>query len=116
MQAVWGRHPATVRDVQIALRPKRILAYTTVMTMMSRLFAKGVLTRTLKSNTHFYEPAVTFSEVRDRAVQDLVRDYFANSEEGLRQFLDGDPLSHAVPAVVLPVAHAPEPGLDETLL
>src|SRR5207244_3797412 len=64
MKAVWRRFPATAKDVQDALRPRRPLAYTTVMTMMSRLHLKGFLRRALESRAYRYEPAVPFSDVR----------------------------------------------------
>ena len=47
MKATWDSSPITVRHVQEAIRPKRKLAYTTVMTIMDRLDYKGCLNRTL---------------------------------------------------------------------
>ena len=45
MAIVWQRDgEVTVRQVWEALKPKRSLAYTTEMTVMSRLVPKGVLT------------------------------------------------------------------------
>jgi predicted transcriptional regulator len=45
MREAWGRETVTVRDVLEALNRKRKLplAYTTVMTVMSRLAEKGLL-------------------------------------------------------------------------
>ena len=40
MKVVWTRDTATVRDVYEALRKKRTIAYTTVMTMMKILNVK----------------------------------------------------------------------------
>src|SRR5437867_10313634 len=88
MKAVWRRPPITVRDVQEAIRPGRKLAYTTVMTIMDRLHHKGFLTRALRSRTHFYEPAINYTEVRDEAVDTLIKSFFG-SKEKLQEFLDG---------------------------
>ena len=43
MKEVWRLDKATVRDVYEALREKRTIAYTTVMTMMKILEDKGYL-------------------------------------------------------------------------
>ena len=114
MKAVWRRSPITVREVQGAIRPVRQLAYTTVMTVMDRLYHKGFLTRTLRSRTHFYEPVIDYSEVRDEAVQTLIKSFFG-SKEKLKEFLDLDdqrqdflPSPGFEPSVAAP--------LDETLL
>jgi BlaI family transcriptional regulator, penicillinase repressor len=43
MKVVWRLSAATVRDVYEALRTERVIAYTTVMTMMNVLEEKGHL-------------------------------------------------------------------------
>ena len=88
MKAVWRRPGITVRDVQESIRPSRKLAYTTVMTIMDRLYHKGFLTRRLESRTHHYEPAIDYTEVRDEAVEVLIKNFFG-SKERLQEFLDG---------------------------
>ena len=47
MEEMWGRAEATVRDVQMALnaRGEKTRAYTTLLTVMTRLDGKGLLTR-----------------------------------------------------------------------
>ena len=40
MKAVWRQHPISVKDVQDAIHDSRPLAYTTVMTVMHRLYLK----------------------------------------------------------------------------
>jgi predicted transcriptional regulator len=108
MKAVWRRPPITVRDVQASIQPTRKLAYTTVLTIMDRLYHKAVLTRTLQGRTHFYRPAIDYTEVRDEAVDALIKSFFG-SKEKLQEFLDGDSVSVPVPP------RAPR-TLDETLL
>src|SRR5260370_23225423 len=89
MKAVWNRSPITVRSVQEAIRPGRSLAYTTVMTIMDRLYHKGVLKRTLHSRTHYYEPAVDYTTVRDEAIETLIKSFFGSKEQ-LQDFLNGE--------------------------
>jgi BlaI family transcriptional regulator, penicillinase repressor len=108
MKAVWRHHPITVRDVQVAIRPDRPLAYTTVMTVMHRLYLKGFLQRTLQSKAHYYEPKVEFADVRDAAVSGIIRHFFRGSRDEFLQFLENN--SSAAPEISAPSA------LDETLL
>jgi predicted transcriptional regulator len=111
MKAVWRHHPITVREVQQAIRPNRQLAYTTVMTIMDRLHQKGFLSRALRSRTHHYDPAIDFTEVRDEAVETLIKSFFG-SKEKLREFLDSG--TDFVPPP--PAQSAPPASLDESLL
>src|SRR5262245_17565850 len=110
MKAIWRRPPITVREVQHAIRPSRQLAYTTVMTILDRLHQKAFVTRTLRLRTHYYEPAIDFTEVRDEAVQALIKSFFG-SKEKLIEFLDGDS-EYASP----PAQSQPTGSLDESLL
>jgi predicted transcriptional regulator len=60
MEDVWGRGASTVRDVLESLNtgPKQ-RAYTTVMTIMTRLDEKGILTRKRRGKTDVYRAAVS---------------------------------------------------------
>jgi len=87
MKAIWRHFPITVKDVQIAIHDSRVLAYTTVMTIMHRLFLKGFLRRSLHSRTHFYEPAVEFADVRDAAVNGMIDHFFQGSRQKFLEFL-----------------------------
>ncbi len=73
MDRLWKRRQATVRDVVDDLARSRSLAYTTVMTIMSRLYAKGLLVRERDGKTYVYRPAFTREEHRARLSRDLVR-------------------------------------------
>ena len=58
MKVVWEKGRVTVRDVYEALRARRQIAYTTVMTMMNILDRKGFLKRIPGEDRAFvYEPA-----------------------------------------------------------
>ena len=109
MKAIWRRHPITVKDVQEAIRPERRLAYTTVMTVMHRLYLKGFLDRALRAKAHHYQPKVDFSDVRDAYVSGVIRHFFRGSREEFLHFLEN---GVAAP----PEISAPAAALDETLL
>lgn len=100
MERLWKRGSATVRDVVEDLGRTRSLAYTTVMTIMTRLHTKGLLERDRDGKTYVYRPAFTREEHRERLSRDLVRglvDEFG--ELALAQFaaeLDGVDAAHRV--------------------
>jgi predicted transcriptional regulator len=57
MDAVWRLGPATVHDVRAAL--DRTVAYTTVMTVLDRLYRKGVLERQREGRAYVYSAAAS---------------------------------------------------------
>ena len=72
MEAVWAKHPISVRDVLCVL--DRGSAYTTVMTVMQRLHGKGMLKRQLVDNAYQYEPAVPKEQFVQQTVRKTVDD------------------------------------------
>lgn len=77
MDVVWERGEASVRAVMRALNadaPKK-RAYTTYMTIMARLDAKGMLERRREGKTDFFTPTYTrehYADLRARAELDSV--------------------------------------------
>ncbi|MFI6502850.1 BlaI/MecI/CopY family transcriptional regulator [Nonomuraea typhae] len=60
MDLLWSYHrPASVRNVLEDLRRDRDLAYTTVMTVMDKLYKKGFLKRHPQGKAYVYEPLLT---------------------------------------------------------
>jgi len=118
MKAVWQRYPITVKDVQTSIHPQRKLAYTTVMTIMHRLFLKGFLHRALKSRTHYYEPTVGFADVRDAAVNGMIDHFFQGSRAKFLSFMgnDGEAEQEDLPDRESVREIAAPSSFDETLL
>ena len=58
METVWDLGSSTVRDVHAVLAEDREIAYTTVMTTMTRLASKGMLERDTSGLAHVYRPRV----------------------------------------------------------
>ena len=76
MDRLWARNqPATVRDVLDDLCQERQLAYTTVMTVMDKLYRKGFLRRALDGRAYRYEPVYT----REAYTAELMHDAWAFS-------------------------------------
>ena len=72
MQVVWDRGEVTVRDVHEALRARRPIAYTTVMTTLGRLSDKGLLKRTEDQPAHRYSPLITLDQYARSTVKSVV--------------------------------------------
>lgn len=78
MDVVWSRklHVFAVSEVLSELEQNREIAYTTVMTVVSRLHTKGLLSRERDGKRYLYSPTATREqfleatarEVLDRAV------------------------------------------------
>jgi predicted transcriptional regulator len=92
MEIVWNSEQVSVRDVLLRLKKKRKVAYTTVMTVMSRLYDKKILNRDLNnSGAYIYLPVyknkqdflVSFSR---KAINNLVKSF--GEEIAVNQFLD----------------------------
>jgi predicted transcriptional regulator len=80
MEEAWQHEQVTVREVLEALnRGSKERAYTTIMTVMSRLDTKGLLTRRRDGRSDIYRPRLSreeYLEARARAqVEGLVADY-----------------------------------------
>ena len=73
MEVVWQLGDVTVRDVHRRLSGRREIAYTTVMTTMSRLAAKGLLLRDRSGTAHRYQPSVSRDEFARSTVDRVVR-------------------------------------------
>lgn len=70
MEEVWRQRSATVRDVlEMLNRGPKQRAYTTVMTIMSRLHRKGLLTRRRHGKSDVYAPAVDREAYREARAQ-----------------------------------------------
>jgi predicted transcriptional regulator len=81
MEEVWVQGETSVRKVMEALnkRSRRKRAYTTYMTIMARLYEKGVLSRRREGKADLYKPKMSrdeFMAARARAeVESLVSEY-----------------------------------------
>ena len=78
MKVVWRKDETTVRDVCDALNLERPVAYTTVMTMMRILEAKGYLTKATQEKAHVYRP----TKPRQQVIGGMVRDFLDRVFDG----------------------------------
>ena len=69
MECMWDFGSASVREVHECLSGQRDIAYTTVMTVMSRLAEKGLLRRVQAGRAYVYSPV----ETRDAFCTNIVK-------------------------------------------
>lgn len=81
MHVLWENKTATVREVvqQLNKRRRKKLAYTTVLTLVSRLFARGLLEREPESRGFRYRPAGSYdsllAQLSDELIDRLLDDF-----------------------------------------
>jgi BlaI family transcriptional regulator, penicillinase repressor len=87
MNALWKRSPATARDLTEYLPKKTNWAYTTLKTMLTRLVAKNAVSERKRGNTSVYEPLVTKTKARQKAVMSLMNQAFDGTVGPLMHFI-----------------------------
>jgi len=81
MEVVWARGSATVAEVVEALEGKD--AYTTILTLMRILKAKGYLSTRKEGRAFIFAPRVDRETVSRKAVHQLLSKFFAGSPNEL---------------------------------
>jgi predicted transcriptional regulator len=88
MRVAWQLGTVNVRQMLDALSDEQPLAYTTVMTIMSRLATKGLLERTLEGKTYVYQPTRSpeefLADLSRQRVDDVVAEF---GDLAIAQFL-----------------------------
>ena len=92
MGIVWERGEVTVQDVHDTLKPVRRLAYTTVMTVMTRLAEKGLLNRHKEGRAFIYTPAASQEKLAGSMLDSLVQRLYKGAT--------GDAIAHLLEAEV----------------
>lgn len=89
MRLVWEMGEVQVDDVLSVLQQDRELAYTTVMTVMSRLAAKGLLHRRKQGRAYLYRAARERDELAGSTLQEWVARFFGGNRLPAVSFLLG---------------------------
>lgn len=76
MNVVWDQGSTTVSAVHKALRDKKDIAYTTVMTTMSRMAKKKLLTQDKSATSYVYAPALDRNDFENYVVKSVIRGLF----------------------------------------
>lgn len=89
MQIVWTEEKSTVRDVYEKLRLQREIAYTTVMTIMSRLAEKKLLEKEQIGNAYVYRPTISEQEFARKVVSEVLDGLLEEfAEPAISHFVD----------------------------
>jgi len=78
MEIFWRRDSATVREVADELNRKRSLAYTTVLTLVSRLFSRELLSREPEGRGFRYRATKSREEFLAQLSDELIDRLFAD--------------------------------------
>lgn len=77
LRVLWEHGPATVREVLNRLHEQgRPIAYTTVLTFLTRLERKGFVRRDEAGVAHVYHPAVTREQVSRTRLKSLLDELY----------------------------------------
>ncbi|MBP2019819.1 putative transcriptional regulator [Symbiobacterium terraclitae] len=76
MRLVWEKGEVQVDDVHQALLADREIAYTTVMTVMTRLTRKGLLTRRKHGRAYLYRAARRREEMAESTLHEWSQRFF----------------------------------------
>ncbi|MCB9610657.1 MAG: BlaI/MecI/CopY family transcriptional regulator [Polyangiaceae bacterium] len=74
MDMVWGKRLSSfaVGDVLGILQKQRSIAYTTVMTTVTRLYEKGILERERDGKRYLYSPKLTREEFLQSTAREVL--------------------------------------------
>jgi len=73
MEIVWKKDEVTVREIYESLLERKKIAYTTVMTTMSRLADKCVLLKKSEKIAHIYKAASTKNEFKESTTKNILK-------------------------------------------
>ncbi|NIP27883.1 MAG: BlaI/MecI/CopY family transcriptional regulator [Phycisphaerae bacterium] len=79
MNVVWDKGQATVHDVKDVISRGRKPAYSTILTMMRKLEAKGYLSHDVDERTYVYRATISRQTVRQGVIGDLLDRLFEGS-------------------------------------
>lgn len=72
MEILWRGNSASVAQVHEQLSKREKVAYTTIMTIMSRMAEKGLLQRIRTGNAYTYTPVASREDFYHRVVEGVV--------------------------------------------
>ena len=89
MEIIWAKGDLTVRQVYEFFKKERQSAYTTVMTVMSRLADKGLLKKLKQGNAFIYRATTTREEFTKSTLKKVINELMADfTTPAISQFLD----------------------------
>jgi predicted transcriptional regulator len=87
LRALWQLGEGSVHDVRKAVSNERVLAYTTVMTLLDRLEKRGHVVRRKPGRSYIYRPKISRDTMREQAVKQLLDGFFDGSADTLLRYM-----------------------------
>ncbi|MDI9613337.1 MAG: BlaI/MecI/CopY family transcriptional regulator [Acidobacteriota bacterium] len=87
MKVVWKLGSATVKEVQAAMCEEKPTAYTTVLTLMSILEAKGALTHSRSGRAYVFRPLLSRWQATHNQLEDILARFFEGDTEKLIEYV-----------------------------
>src|SRR5512135_3126009 len=88
LKVLWTRPEASVAEVRAGM--PRPLAYTTVMTVLDRMCAKGLVKRRKRGRAWSYSAGLELETARAEAVRKLLVNLFESDSRALMRYLQGE--------------------------
>ncbi len=71
LKVLWAHGPATVRAVESRLGRRKKWAYTTILTLLTRLREKGCVKQDRAADAHVFRAAITRDQLLGRRLKEL---------------------------------------------
>ncbi len=113
MKIIWDLGEASVAQVREIYQAEHDLAYTTIMTVLSRLEKKGMLKQRKSGKAFFYSTVHPREIHAEAAVDNLCRIFFNGSRKQLADFCRDKQIAIPSPSKTKKL---PNERIDETLL
>ncbi|RBP86190.1 putative transcriptional regulator [Cytobacillus firmus] len=89
MKVIWSIKEGTVQNVLSEINTQNNYAYTTIMTIMNRLYKKGILTRSKLGKGYVYKPNYSPNELIQQNSSDQVEHLLHHyGDIAITQFVD----------------------------
>lgn len=89
MNIVWNFETCSVRKVVEQIRREKELAYTTIATMLTRLYDKGLLKRSEKNSIVYYSPKISREEFGKQVAGSFFTNFFESfGDTAIASFAD----------------------------
>ncbi|MBP1594753.1 MAG: transcriptional repressor, CopY family [Acidobacteria bacterium] len=87
MEILWPMGEASVRTVWEKVGSSRSLAYTTVMTVLEKMYRKGILKQRKKGKAYLYSPTLSREEALKGVLEHICEIYFRGSRREMARFI-----------------------------
>lgn len=103
MEILWPLGEASVKDVWKRVDAARALAYTTVMTVLEKMYRKGILSQRKKGKAFLYTAVLSREEALRGVIDHICTAYFGGSYPNLAGFVSSIPMQQQAAVAAPPL-------------